>query len=59
MFRLWKDGIVPYSIDPKFGQFDSYKKDLLYEAIQGLEEDSCLQFTNMTGKSRRNHPDYL
>ena len=59
MFRLWKDGIVPFTIDREFGQFDSYKKDLLYEAIQGLEEDSCLQFENMSGRSRMNHPDYL
>ena len=60
MFRLWRDGIVPFTIDPEFGQFDlSYKKDLLYEAIQGLEEDSCLNFVNMTGKSRVNHPNYL
>ena len=59
MFRLWKDGAVPFAIDPEFEQFDSYKKDLLFEAIQGLEEDSCLQFVNMTGKSLRNSPDYL
>ena len=59
MARMWEKGIVPFAIDPKFGQFDSYKKDLLYEAIQGLEEDSCLNFVNMTGKSRRNHPAYL
>ena len=59
MFRLWEKGIVPFLIDPEFEKFDSYKKDLLYEAIQGLEEDSCLNFVNMTGKSRVNHPDYL
>ena len=59
MFRLWKDGAVPFAIDPEFGKFDSYKKDLLYEAIQGLEEDSCLNLVNMTGSSLRNHPDHL
>ena len=60
MFRLWKDGIVPFTIDPEFGQFDlSYKKGLIYEVIQGLEEASCLQFLKMTGKSLINSPDHL
>ena len=60
VFRLWKDGIVPFTIDPEFGPFDlSYQKDLIYEVIQGLEEDSCLNFVNMTGHSLRNHPDHL
>ena len=60
VFRLWEKGIVPFTFDPDFGQFGlSYRKDLLYEAIQGLEEDTCLNFVNMTGQSLRNHPDHL
>ena len=56
---MWKDGAVPFAIDPEFGQYDSYKKDLLYEAMQGLKEDSCLNFLNMTGQSLKDHPDHL
>ena len=58
---MWEKGIVPFAIDPEFGQFFERKEKLflLHEAIQGLEEDSCLNFVDMTGKSLRNHPDYL
>ena len=49
--------MVLFATDPEFGQFDhSYRKDMINEVIQGLEEDSCLQFVNMTGgKPMSNH----
>ena len=60
MFRLWEDGVVPFTTDPEFGKFDlSYRKDLINEVLEELEEGTCLQFKNVTGKSLRDHPDHL
>ena len=60
MFRLWEKGIVPFMTDPQFGKDDlSYRRNVINEVIRELEEETCLQFVNMTGKSLRNSPDYL
>ena len=46
--------------DPQFGKDDlSYRRNVINEVIRELEEETCLQFVNMTGKSLRNSPDYL
>ena len=60
VFRLWEKGIVPFMTDPQFGKDDlSYRRNVINEVIRELEEETCLQFVNMTGKSLRNSPDYL
>ena len=57
--RLWKNGKIPFAFDVKFGQFDTYKRDIFNEVIQQLEEESCIEFEDVTGINRREFPDYL